>query len=77
MAVSRIEKDRGDVVPSPFTWSEIMRQFLDLKIYGFSVTLFCHVSGSNPFLHCPVLKPELESGFNRPFILSSYHVCPT
>ncbi|KAL6720654.1 hypothetical protein ACLMJK_002579 [Lecanora helva] len=40
LAVARIQRDRGDVVPTPFSWSEIFRHFLDLKIYGFAATFF-------------------------------------
>lgn len=45
-AVSRIQRDRADVVPTPFTWAEILRQFRDFKVYGFAVNLFCLVSTS-------------------------------
>lgn len=40
LAVSRIQRDRGDVVPEPFSWSVLLRQFYDMKIYGFAVALF-------------------------------------
>ncbi|KAL8964106.1 MAG: hypothetical protein Q9183_004697 [Haloplaca sp. 2 TL-2023] len=40
IAASRIQRDRGDVVPAPFTWTEIFRHFLDLKIYGFAASFF-------------------------------------
>ena len=39
-AVKRIQQDRGDVVPTPFSWPEVLRHFLDLKVYGFAVTFF-------------------------------------
>ena len=42
---ARIERDRADLIPSPFTWSEIFRHFLDPKLYGFSALLFILVSG--------------------------------
>ena len=44
VAVKRIQRDRGDVQPNPFTWSEILRHFLDPKIYGFAATFFLLVS---------------------------------
>ena len=44
IAVSRIEKDRGDVVPTPFTWAVVLRNFLDPKIYGFAAQFFLLVS---------------------------------
>lgn len=40
LAVARIQQDRGDVMPDPFSWSEIFKQFLDPKIYGFAATFF-------------------------------------
>ncbi|KAL8865508.1 MAG: hypothetical protein Q9174_006848 [Haloplaca sp. 1 TL-2023] len=40
IAASRIQRDRGDVVPAPFTWTEIFRHFLDLKVYGFAASFF-------------------------------------
>ncbi|MCJ1254615.1 hypothetical protein MMC24_002430 [Lignoscripta atroalba] len=39
-AVARIQIDRGDVDPNPFTWTEILRHFLDPKIYGFAAMFF-------------------------------------
>ena len=39
-AVRRIESDRGDVNPTPFTWAEIFKHFLDLKIFGFAAMFF-------------------------------------
>lgn len=40
LAVARIQQDRGDVIPTPFSWSEILKHFLDLKVYGFAATFF-------------------------------------
>ncbi|MCJ1271057.1 hypothetical protein MMC22_010956, partial [Lobaria immixta] len=40
LAVSRIQHDRGDVVLEPFSWPVLLRQFLDIKIYGFAASLF-------------------------------------
>lgn len=40
LAVARIQRDRGDVVPTPFSWPEVLKHFLDLKIYGFAATFF-------------------------------------
>ena len=40
VAVSRIQRDRGDVMPAPFSWSEVLKHFLDLKIYGFAASFF-------------------------------------
>ena len=40
LAVARIQQDRGDVVPTPFSWPEVLKHFLDLKIYGFAAAFF-------------------------------------
>ena len=40
IAVARIQQDRGDVVPAPFSWPEVLKHFLDIKIYGFAATFF-------------------------------------
>lgn len=40
IAVARVQQDRGDVVPTPFSWPEVFKHFLDLKIYGFAATFF-------------------------------------
>lgn len=39
-AVARIQEDRADVNPTPFTWSNVLKHFLDLKIYGFAAKFF-------------------------------------
>lgn len=39
-AVRRIQKDRGDGEPTPFRWKDVLRHFLDPKIYGFAATFF-------------------------------------
>ncbi|KAK1139088.1 hypothetical protein N8T08_001274 [Aspergillus melleus] len=40
VAVRRIQLDRGDVVPEPFTWRKIGVNFLDPKLYGFACMFF-------------------------------------
>ena len=40
LAFGRIQQDRGDVIPTQFSWPEILKHFLDLKIYGFAATFF-------------------------------------
>ena len=39
-AVSRIQEDRGDVEAVPFKVSVVLREFLDIKIYGFAILFF-------------------------------------
>lgn len=36
IAVARIQQDRGDVIPTPFSWPEVLKHFLDMKVYGFA-----------------------------------------
>lgn len=40
IAISRIEKDRKDVEPDPFTWSKVLVHATDLKVYGFAILFF-------------------------------------
>ncbi|KAE8136049.1 major facilitator superfamily domain-containing protein [Aspergillus pseudotamarii] len=40
LAVQRIQVDRNDVVPEPFTWSKVAVNFLDPKLYGFACMFF-------------------------------------
>lgn len=40
LAVARIQKDRGDVELTPFSCTEVLRNFLDPKIYAFAVMFF-------------------------------------
>lgn len=49
IAVRRIQEDRGDVKPAPFSIGVIARQFLDPKVYGFAALFFLLVSSGNPF----------------------------
>jgi hypothetical protein len=47
IAVRRIQEDRGDGEPTPFKWREILKHFLDLKIYGFAATFFLLVGSAS------------------------------
>jgi len=40
IALARIQDDRGDVQPTPFSWPEVLKHFLDPKVYGFAATFF-------------------------------------
>jgi MFS family permease len=40
IAVARIQDDRGDVQPTPFSWPEVLTHFLDPKVYAFAATFF-------------------------------------
>ncbi|KAJ5675818.1 Major facilitator superfamily domain general substrate transporter [Penicillium macrosclerotiorum] len=40
VAARRIQDDRADLVPEPFSWPRVLSNFLDLKIYGFACMFF-------------------------------------
>lgn len=40
LAISRIQEDRKDVKPEPFTWSKVLVHATDLKVYGFAILFF-------------------------------------
>lgn len=40
MAVARIQDDRRDVEPTPFSWPEVLKHFRNLKTHGFAATFF-------------------------------------
>lgn len=40
LATQRINADRDDVVPDPFSWAKVLVVFLDPKLYGFAILFF-------------------------------------
>ncbi|KAF2716595.1 putative MFS transporter [Polychaeton citri CBS 116435] len=40
LAVTRIDHDRQDAIPEPFSWRKILSHVTDLKIYGFAAMFF-------------------------------------
>lgn len=74
LAVSRIQRDRGDAMLTPFSWKVIWRQFGDIKIYGFAVCLFCLVSLVNAILEQSIEDPPVELGVHRPWVFSAHDV---
>ena len=36
----RIQKDRADLIPEPFSWATLLSNFKDVKIYGFACMFF-------------------------------------
>ncbi|KAJ5166597.1 uncharacterized protein N7482_005378, partial [Penicillium canariense] len=40
VAAQRIQDDRADLVPEPFSWVRVLSNFKDLKIYGFACMFF-------------------------------------
>lgn len=39
LAISRIQKDRNDVEPDPFSWTKVLVHAKDLKVFGFAVRI--------------------------------------
>lgn len=74
LAVSRIQRDRGDAMLTPFSWKVIGRQFLDVKIYGFGINLFCLVSHVDFILERSTKLSPPEFGVYRPFVFSANNV---
>jgi len=74
IAVSRIQKDRGDFIPAPFTWSEVLTHFLDPKIYGFAAQFFLLVSHDLGFRHELPNLLSAELGFHVSFVLPTNNV---
>lgn len=74
IASSRIQKDRGDVIPAPFTWSEVLKHFLDLKVYGFALQFFLLVGHDLDFCHESPNRLRAELGFHISFVLSTNNV---
>ncbi|KAJ6013970.1 Major facilitator superfamily domain general substrate transporter [Penicillium herquei] len=40
VASQRIQNDRADLIPEPFSWGTLLANFKDLKIYGFACMFF-------------------------------------
>lgn len=73
IAVARIQQDRGDVVPTPFSWPEILKHFLDLKVYGFAATFFLLnlVSTALSYFLPIILQSGMGFSTNKAILLSA------
>ena len=73
IASSRIQRDRGDVIPAPFSWTEIFRHFLDPKIYGFAASFFLLnlVSTSLSYFLPIILQSGMGFSTNKAILLSA------
>ena len=73
LAVARIQRDRGDVMPTPFSWSEVLRHFLDLKIYGFAAAFFLLnlVSTALSYFLPIILQSGMGFSTNKSILLSA------
>lgn len=45
--LARVERDRADAVPEPFTMRNILRALSDWKMWQFPFLLFCNVSSGS------------------------------
>ncbi len=77
IAVSRIQQDREDVVPAPFTWSEVLKHFLDPKIYGFAAQFFLLVSCDSDFGHEISKCSTAEPSFHISLVFLTNNVSPS
>ena len=73
IAVTRIQQDRGDVVPTPFSWPEILKHFLDVKIYGFAAAFFLLnlVSTALSYFLPIILQSGMGFSTNKAILLSA------
>ena len=73
MAVARIQHDRGDVIPTPFSWPEVLKHFLDLKIFGFAATFFLLnlVSTALSYFLPIILQSGMGFSTNKAILLSA------
>lgn len=73
LASSRIEIDRGDVKPDPFTWSKVFVHAKDPKIYGFCILYFLLnvVSTSLSYFLPIILQSGMGFSSNESILLSA------
>ncbi|KAL9025573.1 MAG: hypothetical protein Q9196_005630 [Gyalolechia fulgens] len=73
IAASRIQRDRGDVIPAPFSWPEVFKHFLDPKIYGFAATFFLLnlVSTSLSYFLPIILQSGMGFSTNKAILLAA------
>ena len=73
LAVSRIANDRNDVQPTAFTWREVLRHAVDIKVYGFAVMFFLLnlVSTSMSYFLPIILQSGMGFSENKSIILSA------
>jgi MFS family permease len=69
---ARIEKDRGDVKPDPFSWPKVLKHAKDPKVYGFCVMYFLQnlVSTSMSYFLPIILQGGMGFSSNKAILLS-------
>lgn len=73
VASRRIQEDRADLVPEPFSWGTLLSNFADLKIYGFACMFFLLnlVSTSLSYFLPIILQSGMGFDSNKSIILST------
>lgn len=73
VAALRIQHDRADLVPEPFSWSTLLSNFKDLKIYGFACMFFLLnlVSTSLSYFLPIILQSGMGFDSNESILLST------
>lgn len=73
IAASRIEKDRGDVEPDPFSWPKVLVHAKDFKVYGFCTMYFLQnlVSTSLSYFLPIILQGGMGFSTNQAILLSA------
>ncbi|KAE8148686.1 MFS general substrate transporter [Aspergillus avenaceus] len=73
LAIRRIEIDRNDVVPEPFSWRKVAVHFLDPKLYGFACMFFILnlVSTALAYFLPIILQSGMGFSSNAAIILST------
>jgi hypothetical protein len=72
VAADRIQRDRGDVRPSEFSWPKVLVHATDLKIYGFCVMYFLQnlVSTSLSYFLPIILQGGMGFSSNKAILLA-------
>ncbi|KAJ5200189.1 Major facilitator superfamily domain general substrate transporter [Penicillium cf. griseofulvum] len=73
VATRRIQDDRADVIPEPFSWGTLLANFKDLKIYGFAVMFFLLnlVSTALSYFLPIILQSGMGFSSNKSILLST------
>ncbi|KAJ9225356.1 hypothetical protein DTO169C6_2386 [Paecilomyces variotii] len=73
LATQRIKDDRDDLIPEPFSWSNVLVHFHDLKLYGFCCMFFLLnlVSTSLAYFLPIILQSGMGFSANASIILSA------
>ncbi|CAG9962883.1 unnamed protein product [Clonostachys byssicola] len=73
LAVARINEDRSDVEPEPFSWGAVLSNLKDIKIYGFASLFFLLnlVSTSMAYFLPIILQSGMGFSENQSILLSA------